>query len=59
MVSCAPTPGRTRQLSDDEGTPLNDSSGPKGVMDTDGPAWAGTEGVVGQGATGSLLCVLR
>ncbi|XP_067567770.1 ribonucleases P/MRP protein subunit POP1 isoform X2 [Pseudorca crassidens] len=59
VVPCAPMPGRTRQLSDDEGTPLNDSSEPKGVMDTDGPARAGTEGVVGQGATGSLLCVLR
>ncbi|TKC41560.1 ribonucleases P/MRP protein subunit POP1 isoform X2 [Monodon monoceros] len=59
VVPCAPMPGRTRQLSDDEGTPLNDSSEPKGVMDTDGPARPGTEGVVGQGATGSLLCVLR
>ncbi|XP_061027450.1 ribonucleases P/MRP protein subunit POP1 isoform X2 [Eubalaena glacialis] len=59
VVPCAPMPGRTRQLSDDEGTPLNDSSEPKGVMDTDGPAWAGTEGVVGQGATDSVLCVLR
>ncbi|XP_059984043.1 ribonucleases P/MRP protein subunit POP1 isoform X3 [Lagenorhynchus albirostris] len=59
VVPCAPMPGRTRQLSDDEGTPLNDSSEPKGVMDTDGPARAGTERVVGQGATGSLLCVLR
>ena len=52
-------PGRTAQLSDDQGTPLRDSSGPEGVMDTDCPAGMGTEEVASQSAASSPLCVLR
>ncbi|DAA22604.1 ribonucleases P/MRP protein subunit POP1 isoform X1 [Bos taurus] len=52
-------PGRTAQLSDDQGTPLCDSSGPEGVMDTDCPATMGTEEATSQSAASSPLCVLR
>ena len=54
-----PEPGRTAQLSDDQGAPLRDSSEPEGVMDTDCPAGVGTEEAASQSAASSPLCVLR
>nr|KAF6426729.1 POP1-like protein, ribonuclease P/MRP subunit [Molossus molossus] len=58
-VPCAPTPEKTRQVSDEVDSSLHDSHEPEGVMDTEGLAQAGTEWGSGQDATGSLLCVLR
>ena len=54
-VPHVPEPGRTAQLSDDQGTPLCDSSEPEGVMDTDGPAGVGTEEAASQSAASSPL----
>ncbi|EPY75490.1 processing of precursor 1, ribonuclease P/MRP subunit [Camelus ferus] len=55
VVPGAPTPGRTRQLSGEAGTSLNDAE----VMDMDCPARAGPEWATSRGATSSLFCVLR
>ncbi|XP_054446283.1 ribonucleases P/MRP protein subunit POP1 [Pteronotus mesoamericanus] len=58
-VPCVPTSEKTRQASDEVDTSLHDSSEPAGVMDTECPVQAETEGVSGQDATGSRVCVLR
>ena len=58
-VPCVPGPGRTAQLSENQGTPLRDSSEPEGVMDTDCPARVEPEGAASQSAASSHLCVLR
>ncbi|XP_072805600.1 ribonucleases P/MRP protein subunit POP1 isoform X3 [Vicugna pacos] len=55
VVPGALMPGRTRQLSGEAGTSLNDAE----VMDTDCPARAGPEWATSRGATSSLFCVLR
>lgn len=55
VVPGAPTPGRTRQLSGEAGTSLNDAE----VMDMDCPARAGPEWATSRGATSGLFCVLR
>ncbi|XP_036904149.1 ribonucleases P/MRP protein subunit POP1 [Sturnira hondurensis] len=58
-VPFVPTPEKTHQAPDKEGTSLHDAREPGGGMDAECPAQAGTAGPSGQDATGSLLCVLR
>nr|XP_019570559.1 PREDICTED: ribonucleases P/MRP protein subunit POP1 [Rhinolophus sinicus] len=58
-VPCAPTPEKTRQVSDAVGTSLHACSEPRGRMDTECPAQIGTEWATGQDAACRRLCVLR